>query len=125
MSSRVRPWLWLLALLAVACEGPVGPPGDPGPPGEAGPPGETGPPGPVADAGDPTIMPEPDGLVGRVVDTAGIPVAGGRVALISAGAVDALADTPIDPTMDPAASASAHFDEPLEDLRCPPTDASD
>lgn len=116
MSSRVRPWLWLLALLAVACEGPVGPPGDPGPPGEAGPPGETGPPGPVADAGDPTIMPEPDGLVGRVVDTAGIPVAGGRVALISAGAVDALADTPIDPTMDPAASASAHFDEPLEDL---------
>ncbi len=100
------------------CEGPVGPRGDPGPGGEAGPPGPPGPPGDISDAGGPglEIPLEPEGLVGRVVDTAGVLLAGGRVVLVPASDVDALASTPIDPTLPPSAAALSTIDEPIEDL---------
>ena len=109
--------LVLLATLA-ACEGPVGPMGDPGPAGEGGPPGPPGPPGTLSDAGpDPDPFPlEPDGLVGRVLDTAGMPLEGGRVVLVLASDVAALAATPIDPTLAPAAAAASTVDEPIEDV---------
>lgn len=120
--SLARALLAGLVLLASSCEGPVGPTGDPGPPGEAGPPGPPGPPGPGTDGGPGPIVDagpiplEPDGLVGRVMDTAGAPLAGGRVVLVSADAVRALAETPIDPTLDPSAAAVSTVDEPIEDL---------
>lgn len=106
-----------LALLLLACEGPVGPPGDPGPPGEAGPPGPPGPPGTLPDAGEVSPIPlEPAGLVGVVLDTAGAPLAGGRVVLVPADRVAALAATAIDPTQAPAVAAASTVDEPIEDL---------
>jgi len=99
------------------CEGPVGPRGDPGPAGETGP---RGPPGEIPDAGAPSDAPsalslEPEGLVGRVLDTAGVPLAGGRVVLVPASAIATLAGSPIDPTLAPAAAAASTIDEPIED----------
>lgn len=119
---------WLVVSLActstlVGCEGPVGPRGDPGPAGETGPRGPVGPPGDTPDAavsdGGPapgTITLEPAGLVGRVLDTAGDALAGGRVVLVPASEVTALGMMPIDPTLAPSAAALSTVDEPLEDL---------
>ena len=118
---RRRAAALLLALLSIACEGPVGPRGDPG---ETGPEGPPGPPGALPDAGPPPdahvddveIPLEPEGLVGRVLDTTGAALAGGRVVLVPASAVAAMAETPIDPTLAPAAAAASLVDEPIEDL---------
>lgn len=126
-STRVLLSLACAAIFA-ACEGPVGPKGDPGPPAElpdAGPapdlgPADLGPPdlGPLPDAGPPpgTVVLEPDGLVGRVIDTAGAVLAGASVVLVPASEVASLAATPIDHTLLPAAAAASAIDEPIEDL---------
>lgn len=113
--------LLVLALALAGCEGPVGPRGDPGPSGEAGPPGPPGPPGELPDAGElppppGTIRLEPEGLVGRVVDTAGVALAGARVVLVPASEVAALGALPLDPTLTPATAALSTSDEPIEDL---------
>lgn len=124
-------WRTLCACLALACaasgttllagcEGPVGPRGDPGPPGETGP---RGPPGDTPDASVTTdtgpdagpVPLEPDGLVGRVVDTAGHVLSGGRVVLVPASEVEAMGHAPIDATLPPASAAASSVDEPIED----------
>jgi predicted CXXCH cytochrome family protein len=121
----------VLAASGVGCEGPrggVGARGDAGPAGprgEPGAPGETGPEGPqgeagvttvVIDAGRPPIVLEPEGLVGLVSDTADEAVSAGRVVLVPSSAVAALAATPIDLALAPAAAAAIGNDEPLEDV---------
>ncbi len=110
----------VLLLFVVACEGPVGPKGDPG---EAGPPGPTPDTGVAMDAAidsvsaDASDIPlEANGLVGRVTDTADRVVAGGRVVLVLAADVMALAETPIDVSLAPAEAALSTIDEPIEDL---------
>lgn len=120
--------LFAFAAALVACEGPVGPAGDPGDPGDAGAtgeagetgtPGEAGPPGEAGVPADSGTLPglelEPMGLVGVVLDTAGAPPIG-RVVLVPAADVQTLAETPIDLTLSPAATATVGNDEPLEDL---------
>lgn len=109
-SSRVFSWLPLLlgaSLLLASCKGDTGEPGPEGPPGEPGPPGEV--PG-----GD--IEPEPNGLVGRVLESNMVPVLGGAVFLVPASDVEALSETPIDLFLSPEATAMLEVDEPIEDL---------
>ncbi len=130
--SRVRWTVLSVAVLMtlIGCEGPVGPEGKPGPagetpdlgmlPDEGPPPPDAGPPdlGPPPDGGLPpgTIPLEPAGLVGRVIDTAGDVLAGGRVVLVPASEVAALSATVLDQTLTPALAAAATNDEPLEDI---------
>jgi predicted CXXCH cytochrome family protein len=106
-------WSWL-AILALACEGPVGPPGVPGPPGPPGPRADAG---SLADAGRelPEIPLEPDGLVGRVIDTSGA-IVSGRVVIIPASDVGTIGATALDLTIAPDAAAMVIGDEPIEDL---------
>lgn len=119
-------------LLALACEGPRGArgasadagsqgrPGAQGLPGEAGPqgePGPSGPPGTTPDAGDSMTLPlQPEGVVGVVRDPSAQVVAGGFVYFVPAADVAALAQTPIDLSLAPNATAALTIDEPLEDL---------
>jgi hypothetical protein len=117
-------------LLLLACEGPIGPRGASGPQGEDGTDAPArmddagGPPdaGAGADAGvhdarAPEDFPlEPLGLVGEVVDTAGELLGSGRVVLVPADEVRALAEAPLDLSLAPAALAAALDDEPLEDV---------
>lgn len=119
----------ILALL-IACEGPVGPRGDRGDAGPAGPSGSPGArgdsgapgePGAEGPAGPPGAVPggpelEPEGVVGVVRDPSGQTLAAGRVVLVPAADVEALAETEIDLTLSPADTAASSVDEPLEDL---------
>jgi hypothetical protein len=121
-----RRWL-ALALIAAACEGPMGPKGAAGSPGEAGPPGPPGPQGPAGEAADAGVIivvpeagdgliPEPDGLVGYVRDTAQQVLSAGRVVLVPAAEVEALKATAIDLSQPPEQARASGVDEPLEDL---------
>lgn len=90
-----------------ACKGDTGEQGPQGPPGEPGPPGET--------PGD-DLVPEPLGLVGRVMEPNLAPVLSGTVYLVPASDVEELAETPIDLFLSPAATSALDIDEPIEDL---------
>lgn len=113
-----------------ACSGPAGPRGAQGAPGEAGPPGETGAPGvmgergatgPAGPAGEASDAPEwieleSDGLVGLVRDGSRTLLSTGRVVLVPASAVAALAQQPLDLSLPPSEVKTLAIDEPLEDL---------
>jgi hypothetical protein len=113
-----------MALLAASCEGPIGPRGFAGPAGEAGPPGPEGPAGAAGEGGVVIIAPdagdglplEPMGVVGYVRDTAGEPLASGRIVLVPASEVEALKASGIDLSQPPAQASESAVDEPLEDL---------
>ncbi|NOY92885.1 MAG: hypothetical protein GXP55_17000 [Deltaproteobacteria bacterium] len=121
---RQLPFITFLALgLALGCEGPVGPAGEagslgaPGQVGEAGVSGEGGVPGPTGvPVGETRLAREAAGVVGVVTDTSGQPVAAGKVYLVPAADVAALAETPIDVLVTPEEQAASVVDEPLEDL---------
>lgn len=89
--------------------GPRGPRGDAGPQGEPGRAADAQPP-------EPTLAIEPDGLVGTVSDPSGRSLTSGRVYLVPAADVEALAKEPIDLTLSPEDVVALGNDEPLEDL---------
>ncbi len=108
----LRRGFWFAALIGVAfaigaCKGDTGaqgPQGPPGPPGEPGQPPDSG------------IVPEPFGLVGRVIEPNLVPVPSGTVYLVPAADVEELSQTPIDLFLSPEATAVLKVDEPIEDL---------
>ena len=122
---RLRTLLALLPFLA-ACEGPMGPRGFRGPTGPVSDGGGTLPDAAsdaasdaAADAGDVTdaalVEAGASGLSGHVRDPSGALLATGRVVLVPAARVAALASTPIDLALSGAEGALAMNDEPLED----------
>ncbi|MBW2718380.1 MAG: hypothetical protein JRD94_07425, partial [Deltaproteobacteria bacterium] len=110
LPTRRDSWLSVLvvAVLTIgACKGDTGEQGPQGPPGEPGEPGQP------PDSG---IVPEPFGLVGRVMEPNLVPVPSGAVILVPASDVEQLAETPIDLFLSPEATAMLEVDEPIEDL---------
>lgn len=66
--------------------------------------------------GEAEIEPEIFGLVGRVSEPNGVPVAGGTIFLVPAADVAELSATPIDLFASPDDTAASTIDEPIEDL---------
>lgn len=99
--------LAVVALTVGACKGDTGEQGPQGPPGEPGEPGQP------PDVG---LVPEPFGLVGRVMEPNLVPVLSGTVVLVPASDVAQLFETPIDLFLSPEATATYAVDEPIEDL---------
>ncbi len=140
MEGRARWGIAALAALlslggAAGCQGPAGPrgfagqEGQDGAPGLTGEDGERGQDGERGERGAPGVPGEDgrdggaevlevlaEGLVGIVTDTTGAAVEGGRVVLIPAADVEAMAREPLVVGLSPEDVAALPFDEPLEDL---------
>jgi predicted CXXCH cytochrome family protein len=103
---------------APGAQGEPGEPGEPGAPGSDGAPGaqgEPGAPGPQGEQGEQGepglgyIRLDPDGLIGKVMDTSDEPVVGARVILVPTAAINR------SPLVVAEFAADAVNDEPLED----------